>query len=124
MRNQYVDINNETNSPPIFSKRFYNAAPLAIVGVFIELIVCVLCFLTAFIYLPPKPSITCYIIPLLIFIAFIFQFSTICEASYGIHLNGQNSIIFEASLVLEIIILIFTLIGADRIHETTNIQYV
>lgn len=125
MKNQYNDINYESNSPPIFSKRFYNAAPLSIIGVFIQLIVCVLCFLTAFIYfLPPKPSITCYIIPLLIFLAFIFQLSTICEASYGIHLNGKSSIIFEAALVLEVVIIILTLIGADRIHEIVDVQYV
>lgn len=124
IQNQYGDINYETNSPPIFFKRFYNAAPLSIVGVFIQLIVCFLCFLTAFIYLPPRPSLTCYIAPLLIFIAFIFQLSTIAEASYGIHLNGRSSVLFETALVLQIITLILTTIAAERIHKINNVQYV
>jgi len=124
MKNQYGDINYETNSPPIFSKRFYNAAPLSIVGVLLQLIVCFLCFLTAFIYLPPKPSLTCYITPFIIFIAFILQFSTLAEASYGIHLNGRSSILFETALVLEVIVVILTVLAGDRIHHIDNVQYV
>ncbi len=124
MTNLYGNISSEENSPPIFAKRFYNSAPLAIVGAFIQLIVCFLCFLTAFISLPPKSSLTCYITPLLIFIAFIFQFSTLAEASYGIHLNGRSSIVFETALVLQVIVIILTLLAAGRIHYINNIQYV
>ncbi len=97
----------------IYYKRFFTAAPLAIVGVFIQLIVCFLCFLTAFIYLPPKLSITCYMTPLLIFIAFIFQLNTIAEASYSIHLNGRSSIVFGTKLVLQVIVIILNTLAAD-----------
>ncbi|CAF0920103.1 unnamed protein product [Rotaria sordida] len=124
IRNQYETINNETNSPPTFFKQFFNAGPLAIVGVFIQLVACFFCVLTAFIYLPPKPSITCYITPLLIFIAFLFQFTTIVEASHGIHLNGQSSFVFEVALVLQVITIILTVMAADRIHKITNVQCV
>jgi hypothetical protein len=99
----------------------YNAAPLAIVGAVLQLIVCILCFLTAFIYLPPNPSITCYICPFLIFIAFIFQLSTIAQASYGIYLNGSSSIVFETALVLEVVVIIFALLAADRVNQINNI---
>ncbi|CAF3567161.1 unnamed protein product [Rotaria sordida] len=124
IRNQYETINNVTNSPPTFFKQFFNAGPLAIVGVFIQLVACFFCVLTAFIYLPPKPSITCYITPLLIFIAFLFQFTTIVEASHGIHLNGQSSFVFEVALVLQVITIILTVMAADRIHKITNVQCV
>ncbi|CAF1063499.1 unnamed protein product [Adineta ricciae] len=123
-KNQYETSNSEMNSPPIFSGRLYNAAPLAIVAVFIQLIVCFLCFLTAFIYLPPKPSIMCYITPLLIFLAFIFQFVTITEASYGIHLNGPSSSIFESALVIQVVILVMTFYCADDIRQNCSVQYV
>ncbi|UJR29950.1 hypothetical protein I4U23_017497 [Adineta vaga] len=123
-KNLYAEINSEANSPPIFSKRFYNAAPLAIVGVLLQLIICFLCFLTAFMYLPPKPSITCYITPLLTFIAFLFQFLTIIEASYGIHLNSRSSSIFEITLVIQLMIIMLTFHAADRIRQTSNVQYV
>ena len=97
---------------------------MAIVSVGIQLIVCLLCFLTAFIYLPAKPSMICYVTPLLIFIAFIFQFSAIGEASYGIHLNGKSSIVFETALVLEVIVIGLTSLAADRIHHLNRILYV
>jgi amino acid transporter len=124
IKNQYGNINSESSSPPKFSTRLFNAGPLSIVGVFIQLIVCVLCFLTAFIYLPPKPSVTCYLTPFIIIVAFLFQFLTITEASYGIHLNGRSSSVFEAALFLQVIIIILTIIAADRIHEICDIQYV
>ncbi|CAF3484113.1 unnamed protein product [Rotaria sp. Silwood1] len=124
IKNQYENINNETKSPPIFLKRFFNAAPLAIVGVFIQLVACFFCLFTAFIYIPPKPSITCYITPLLIFIAFLFQLTTIVEASHGIHLNGRSSIVFEAALVLQVIAITLTIMAADRIRKITNVQCV
>ncbi|CAF0767315.1 unnamed protein product [Adineta steineri] len=124
IKNQYGIRNYEANSPPIFIKRFYNAIPLSIVSVIIQLITCFFCFLTAFIYLPAKPSITCYITPFLIFIAFLFQFFTLTEASYGIHLNGRSSSLFEAALILQLIVIILTIIAADRIHNRCNFQYV
>jgi hypothetical protein len=124
MKNQYGDINNDTNFPPVYSKRLSNAGPLALVGVIIQLVVGVLCFLTAFIYLPPKPSITCYITPLIIFIAFLFQLSTIGEAANGIYLNGRSSSVFEATLVLQLIVIVLTILAADRIQTQINDEYV
>ncbi|CAF2546821.1 unnamed protein product [Rotaria sp. Silwood2] len=124
IKNQYESINNETYSPPIFVKRFFNAAPLAIVGVFIQLVACFFCLFTAFISLPSKSSITCYITPLLIFIAFLFQLSTIVEASHGIHLNGRSSMVFEAALVLQVVAIVLAIMAADRIHIITNVQCV
>jgi hypothetical protein len=117
-------MNDEISLPPIFSKRFYNAAPLSIVGVFLQLVGCCLCFLTAFIYLPPKPSLMCYIAPFIMFFAFLLQISTLAEASYGIHLNGRSSILFETALVFEVIVIILTVVAADRIHEIGDVQYV
>jgi hypothetical protein len=117
-------MNDEINSPPIYSKRLYNAAPLAVVGVLIQLIVCFLCFFTAFIYLPPKPSLTCYITPLILFLAFLFQLGTIGEASRGIYLNGQSSSVFEATLVLQLIGIVLAMIAADQIRKITAIEYV
>ncbi len=123
-QNRYADMNDEISLPPIFSKRFYNAAPLSIVGVFLQLVGCCLCFLTAFIYLPPKPSLMCYIAPFIMFFAFLLQISTLAEASYGIHLNGRSSILFETALVFEVIVIILTVVAADRIHEIGDVQYV
>jgi hypothetical protein len=97
---------------------------LAIVGSFIQLIGCFLCFFTAFIYIPPKPSLTCYITPLVIFLAFLFQLGTIAEASRGIYLNGQSSVVFQTALVLQISVIILSIMAADRIHKITSIQYV
>ena len=117
-------MNSITSSPPILGKRLFNAGPLAIVGVFLQLNICYLCFLTAFIYLPPKPWLTCYLTPLLILIAFIFQFSTIAEASYGIYLNGRSSVVFETALVFQIFAFGLTVSAADRIHRLSQIEYV
>lgn len=124
VQNQYTGANSGSNSPAVYAKRFYNAAPLAIVGVFIQLIVCFLCFLTAFIYLPPKPSLTGFICPILMFIAFIFQLSALAEAAYGINLNGRSSSVFEAVLVLQVIVILLTTIAADRIYVIKNNLYV
>lgn len=122
--NQYGDENNLNSSPPILARRLFNAGPLAIVGIFLQLNTCYLCFLTAFIYIPPKPWLTCYLTPLLIFIAFIFQLSTLGEASYGIYLNGQSSVVFETALVFQIIALGLAISAADRIHRLSKIEYV
>ena len=122
--NRYGDTTDEVNLPPTFSKRLYNAAPLSIVGVFLQIVGCSLCFLTAFIYLPPKPSLMCYLAPFIMFFAFLLQFSTLAEASYGIHLNGRSSVVFETALVLEVIVIILIVVAADRIHEIGDVQYV
>ncbi|CAF3337793.1 unnamed protein product [Rotaria socialis] len=122
MKNRYENINNETEPPIIFSKRFYNVAPLSVVGVFIQLVVCFLFFFTAFRYLPLKPSITCYITPLLIFIAFLFQLSTLTEASRGIYLNGRSSVVFEVTLVLQVIAIVISIMVADQVKKTAGIE--
>ena len=124
VQNQYTSTNYGSITPPVYVKRFFNSAPLAIVGVIIQLIVCILCFLTAFIYLPPKPSMTCFIAPILIFIAFLFQLSTLAEASYAIYLNGRSATVFETALVFQVIVILLTTVAADRIYRIKNALYV
>ena len=124
VQNQYTSVSNGNNAPPVYAKRFYNAAPLAIVGIFIQLTVCFLCILTAFIYLPPKPALTCFIAPILMFIGFIFQISALAEAAYGINLNGRSSSVFEAALVLQVIVILLAGIAVDRIYVVKNSLYV
>ena len=124
-QNQYGgETGVSNNGTLILSNRFYNAGPLAIVGVFLQMIIGVLCFLTAFVFLPPKPSLTCYLVPVLIFIAFLFQFFTLTEGSNGIYLNGRSARVFDATVVLLVVQMFLSLLAADRIHHLTKVQYV
>lgn len=124
-KNQYGDEFNSSNSTnPIFSQRYFNAGPLSIISILVQIVGCFHCFVSSCQHLPCRWSITSYISPFLILIAFIFQFSTLIEASYGILLNGQSSRIFQGATVLLVATLTLTSIGADRIYHLASIEYV
>ncbi|CAF1191332.1 unnamed protein product [Didymodactylos carnosus] len=65
----------------------------------------------------PGSSLTCWILPGVQFVISLFMLATIAEASHGINLNGDSSIIYESAFVLTISSTLLALMAADRIYR-------
>lgn len=121
---RFSSTNVSLTNPPTLPRRFSHSGPLAIVALIFQIISCLLCFSTSCCCQPAEPSIKCFSVPLFIFVAFLFQYCSLIEASYGILLTGVSAQLFQASLVILVVNVMITAIAVDRIFQTKNIQSV